>query len=127
MVGGRSSPTPTPARSVCSDVPIVSEWCHVVQSSSSRCHGARHGGPPSGLRLRRFRLRVGGDLLDDVGIPDTGDDPHHLPQVRQVSISSQNCLTLVPFWDNLELDHRRFSDPVSLTDLDELTRGQVPE
>ena len=35
------------------------------------------GGAPGGFGLRRFRIQVGEDLLDDVGIFETlGDDPH---------------------------------------------------
>ena len=34
--------------------------------------------PPRGFGIRRFRLQMGEDLLDDLGILDAGDDSHRL-------------------------------------------------
>lgn len=36
--------------------------------------------------LRRFHIQVGKDILDDVGILDTGDDAHRPAAGRAISI-----------------------------------------
>jgi len=51
---------------------VVMDWS-VEQTRLGRRPARR---PPGAFGLRRFRIQVGEDLLDDVGVLNARDDPH---------------------------------------------------
>jgi hypothetical protein len=75
-----SPPVSRPAATVTASLTAKPERRHpgvVTPSRRTAAVGGRPAGrPPWGVGLSHFRIRVGEDLLDDVGVLNARDDPH---------------------------------------------------
>ena len=96
------APATRPAATVAA--PLASQPWGIVGSSGSAeqsCLGRRPARRQAGgSGLRRFRIQVGEDLLDHLGILDAGDDPHRAAAGRaglddgaSMRLSAASCIS----------------------------------